>query len=168
MGVTASVVVALGFATGVYFLAQPAPPAMSSTQTTLTEPSSTSSIFSVSTQSSSSHAGLYELEFVQEARCTYGGWVYPWGVLLNGTTSRTIVEPSNETLGLLYNNDPNNASYSQIVFWVPNGVYNYTVLPSKYFSQSGTVTILGNNTQINVFQSLLAMGCTSTTVAKSP
>jgi hypothetical protein len=118
--------------------------------------------------SSSSHTGLYKLDFVQQQRCTYGGWVYPWGVMLNGSKSQTIVQPSNETLGLYYyNNDPNNGSYSQIVFWVPNGVYNYTVLPTESFSQSGTVTIRDNDTSINVYQYFLAEGCTSTTTTST-
>jgi hypothetical protein len=93
--------------------------------------------------------------------------------MLNGSKSQTMVQPSNETLGLLYNNDPNNGSHSQIVFWVPNGAYNYTVLPTGSFSQSGTVTIRDNDTSINVYQYFLAEGCTSntstsTSLAKNP
>jgi hypothetical protein len=134
-----------------------------STSTGSSVGSSTSSASSQSSSSSPSHAGLYELDFVQQERCSYGGWVYPWGVTLNGSKSQTMVQPSNETLGSQYNNDPNNGSYSQIVFWVPNGVYNYTVLPSGSFSQSGTVTIRDNGTSTNVYQYFLAEGCTSST-----
>jgi hypothetical protein len=130
-------------------------------------PSATSSASSQFFSSSSSHIGLHELDFVQQERCSYGGWVYPWGVMLNGSKSQTIVQPSNETLGLLYNNDPNNGTYSQIVFWVPNGVYNYTILPLGSFSQSGTVTIRDNGTSINVYQYFLAEGCTSTTTTST-
>ena len=57
------------------------------------------------------------------------------------------------------------SSYSTIVFSVPNGPYNYTVLPKNFYGveQSGTVTVDGSNVEFQISAFVTAMGCTTTT-----
>jgi hypothetical protein len=82
-----------------------------------------------STISSSKAAQLYQLEFVQESNCPYGSWLFPWAVVLNNSTM--VVQPSNATLPLTYSGThlTSNSNYSTIWFSVPDGTFNYSVLP---------------------------------------
>ena len=117
--------------------------------------------------SSSSTAQLYQLEFLQESNCPYGSWLFPWAVVLNNSTM--VVQPSNATLPLSYSSThlTSNGNYSTIWFSVPDGTYNYAVLPSNFYGteQSGTVTIAGSNAIIEVTAFATAMGCSSTTTS---
>jgi hypothetical protein len=112
---------------------------------------------------------LYQLEFVQESNCYYGSWLFPWAVVLDNST--VVVQPSNATLPLTYGGThlTSNSNYSTIVFSVPNGTYNYAVVPNDPFNpeQSGNVTVAGSDVQVEVGEYITAMGCSSTTTITS-
>jgi hypothetical protein len=114
---------------------------------------------------------LYQLEFLQESNCPYGSWLFPWAVVLNN--SSVIVQPSNATLPVTYDEAPisltSDINYSTIWFSVPNGTYNYTVLPKDPFNaeQSGNVTVDGTDVEVQVWEFITAMGCSSTTTTTS-
>jgi hypothetical protein len=108
---------------------------------------------------------LYQLEFVQESNCFYGSWLLPWAVVLDNST--VVVQPSNATLPLTYSGAhlTSDSNYSTIVFSVPNGTYNYTIVPKDPFNpeQSGNLTVDGSDVQVQVGEFITAMGCSSTT-----
>jgi hypothetical protein len=112
---------------------------------------------------------LYQLEFVQESNCAYGSWLFPWAVVLDNST--VVVQPSNATLPLTYSGThlTSDSNYSTIVFSVPNGTYNYTIVPNDPFNpeQSGNVTVAGSDVQVEVGEYITAMGCSSTTTSTS-
>ena len=112
---------------------------------------------------------LYQLEFVQESNCYYGSWLFPWAVVLDNTT--VIVQPSNATLPLTYGGThlTSDSNYSTIVFSVPDGTYNYTIVPNDPFNseQSGNVAVAGSDVQVEVGEYITAMGCSSTTTTSS-
>jgi hypothetical protein len=112
---------------------------------------------------------LYQLEFVQESNCPYGSWLFPWAVVLDNST--VVVQPSNATLPLTYGGThlTSDSNYSTIVFSVPDGTYNYTVVPNDPFNpeQSGNVTVDGSDVQVQVGEYITAMGCSSTTTTTS-
>lgn len=117
-----------------------------------------------SSRSSSGSSRQYQLEFIQESNCPYGSWVVPWGVVLDNHA--TGVQPTNATLPLSYSNArlTSNSNYSTISFSVPNGVYNYTVVPTGFAGkQSGNVTVSGSNVEVEVWSFITAMGCSSST-----
>jgi hypothetical protein len=106
---------------------------------------------------------LYQVEFSQESNCPYGSWLFPWAVALNG---QTVVQPSNATLPLSYNGAllTGNSNYSTIWFSLPNGTYNYTILPDDPLGshQSGNVTVDDAGVTVQVYAFITAMGCSST------
>jgi len=112
---------------------------------------------------------LYQLEFVQESNCYYGSWLFPWAVVLDNST--VVVQPSNATLPLTYSGThlTYDSNYSTIVFSLPNGTYNYTIVPNDPFNpeQSGNVTVAGSDVQVEVGEYITAMGCTTTTSTSS-
>ena len=112
---------------------------------------------------------LYQLEFVQESNCYYGSWLFPWAVVLDNST--VVVQPSNATLPLTYSGThlTSDSNYSTIVFSLPNGTYNYTIVPNDPFNpeQSGNVTVAGSDVQVEVGEYITAMGCTTTTSTSS-
>lgn len=113
---------------------------------------------------------FYQLEFVQESNCQYGSWLVPWGVVLNGQT--IMVQPSNATLPLNYTSAhlTGDSNYSTISFSVPNGSYNYTILPNNFYGarQSGIATINGSNVRVQISAFITAMGCSSNTTCTAP
>ena len=125
----------------------------------------TTRIITSNASSDNETSQLYQLEFVQESNCAYGSWLLPWAVVLDNSTM--LVQPSNATLPLTYNgaNLTSNSNYSTIWFSVPDGTYDYSVLPSNFHGQeqSGTVTIAGSNVLVQVSAFITAMGCSSTT-----
>jgi hypothetical protein len=117
---------------------------------------------------------LYQLEFVEDSNCPYGVWQLPWAVVLNNSTM--VVQPSNAPLSsLTYSSNYSLSSeqqlagsegnYSTISFSLPNGTYDYTILPKDPFNreQSGSVTINGSDVQVEVWEFVTAMGCTTST-----
>jgi hypothetical protein len=112
---------------------------------------------------------LYQLEFVQESNCDYGSWLFPWAVVLDNST--VVVQPANATLPVAYNGAhlTSDANYSTIVFSVLDGRYNYTIAPNDPFNgeQSGTVTVDGSDVQVEVWDFITAMGCSSTSTTTS-
>ena len=112
---------------------------------------------------------LYQLEFAQESNCYYGSWLLPWAVVLDNST--VVVQPSNATLPLTYSGThlTSDSNYSTIVFSVPNGTYNYAIVPNDPFNpeQSGNVTVDGSEVQVQVGEFITAMGCSSTTTTTS-
>lgn len=120
---------------------------------------------SVST-SATGTSHLYELEFVQESNCPYGSWLIPWAVVVD---NETLVQPSNATVPTpsSYTDSrlTSNSSYSAIWFSVPDGTYNYTILPDNFYGavETGTATIDGSNVEVMVYAFITAMGCSSST-----
>jgi hypothetical protein len=130
------------------------------------------------TNSTECHPGscsqLYQLEFVQDSNCPYGVWRLPWAVVLNNST--IVVQPSSAPLSSLtypgnYSLSPeqqlagSEGNYSTISFSVPNGTYDYTIVPKDPFNreQSGSVTINGGDAEVEVWEFVTAMGCTTST-----
>ncbi|MDG6978152.1 MAG: hypothetical protein JRN58_03665 [Nitrososphaerota archaeon] len=108
------------------------------------------------------------MEFSQESNCPVGpGWLFPWGVVLNG---ETLTQPSNATLPVSYTGAhlTSDRNYSIISFFLPNGTYSYTIVPTDPFSreQSGDVTVDGSRIDVQVWSFITAMGCSSTTSTK--
>lgn len=105
---------------------------------------------------------LYQVEFIQESNCPYGSWVFPWAVVIN---DQTIVQPSNATLPLSYNllHLTGGSNYSTISFSLPNGTYNYAILPVDPLgsNQSGHITVDGSDIAVQVYAFIMAMGCSS-------
>lgn len=113
-------------------------------------------------------SGPYQVEFSQESNCPVGpGWLFPWGVVLNG---ETLTQPSNATLPVSYTGAhlTSDSNYSAISFFLPNGTYSYTIVPTDPFSreQTGNVTVDGSRIDVQVWSFITAMGCSSTTSAK--
>jgi hypothetical protein len=110
---------------------------------------------------------LYQLEFVQDSNCGYASYHLPWGVVLDNST--TVVQPSNASLPLAYDSQTSvshsDSNYSTITFSVPNGTYSYTIIPKDPFNriQSGNVTVDGSDAQVEVWEFVTAMGCTTST-----
>jgi hypothetical protein len=106
----------------------------------------------------------HRLEFVQESNCPYGSWLVPWAVVIN---HQTVVQPSNATLPLSYGSSrlTDNSTYSTIWYSLPNGTYNYSILPKNIFGQeqTGNVTVDGSNVVVQVTAFITSMGCSSTT-----
>jgi hypothetical protein len=106
---------------------------------------------------------LYQVEFLQGSNCPPGSWLVPWAVVLNG---QTVVQPSNATLPLSYNGSryTGDSNYSAIWFSLPNGTYNYTILPKNSLGneQSGSLTISGNGAVIQVYSFSAPFGCPTT------
>jgi hypothetical protein len=107
---------------------------------------------------------LYQLEFIQESNCPYGSWLVPWAVVLDN--HMVVVQPSNATLPLSYVGArlTSDSNYSTIWFSVPNGAYDYTILPKNFFGveQNGTVKVNGGNVQVQISAFVTAMGCSTT------
>jgi hypothetical protein len=107
---------------------------------------------------------LYQLEFIQESNCPYGSWLVPWAVMLDNHT--VAVQPSNATLPLSYvgTHLTSDSNYSTIWVSVPNGTYDYTILPKNFYGieQNGTVTVNDGNIQVQISAFVTAMGCTTT------
>jgi len=116
------------------------------------------------TTSTSGNPRLYQLEFIQESNCPYGSWLLPWAVMLD--TNTVVVQPSNATLPVSYAGAhlTSDTNYSTIWFSVPNGTYDYTILPSNIsgVEQNGTATVSGGNVQVQVSAFITAMGCSTT------
>jgi hypothetical protein len=106
----------------------------------------------------------HEVEFVQESNCPYGSWLFPWGVVVG---SQAVVQPSNATLPLSYSGShlTSDSNYSTIWFSLPNGTYNYTIIPNDPLGspQSGNITVDGGNVVVQVYAFSTAMGCSSST-----
>ena len=106
---------------------------------------------------------LHQLGFIQESNCPYGSWLVPWAVVIN---HQTVVQPSNATLPLSYSASrlTGNGTYSTIWFSLPNGTYNYTILPKNIFGQEQTanVTVDGSGLQISVIAFVTPFGCSTT------
>jgi len=79
----------------------------------------------------------------------------------------TFVEPLNASLPLTYSSArlTSDGNYSAIWFSVPNGTYNYSILPTNFYGveQSGTITVDGSNVEVQVSAFVTAMGCSTTT-----
>jgi hypothetical protein len=117
---------------------------------------------------------LYQLEFVQVSSCPYGEWKLPWGVVLDNNTVE--VQPSNAPVPLTWDGDSNYTvsgpyrNYTTISFSVPNGTYNYSILPTSPFgdtNQSGSVTVKGSDIQVEVSQFTPVMLCTTSTTTEA-
>jgi len=110
----------------------------------------------------SSH--LYQVEFIQESDCPYGSWLIPWGVVIS---YQMVVQPSNATLPLSYATSrlTSNSTYATILFSLPNGTYNYSILPNDPLGteQSGNVTVDGGKVAVQVYAFVTSMGCSSST-----
>jgi len=115
-----------------------------------------------STSTLTSH--LYQVEFIQESNCPYGSWLVPWGVSID---HQTTAQPPNATLPLSYGAThlTGNSTYSTISFSLPNGAYNYSILPNDPLGteQSGNVTVDGGKAVVQVYAFVTSMGCSSTT-----
>ncbi|MGD0478494.1 MAG: hypothetical protein ABSB29_10080 [Nitrososphaerales archaeon] len=104
---------------------------------------------------------LYEVEFTQQGVCSPKVWTAPWAVVMD---KQTIARPSNVTLPLsesLFNSLPSYENYSAIWFSVPNGTYSYAILPQAFPPHSGSVTVDGMDTTIEVHGATIL--CTVTT-----
>ncbi len=111
---------------------------------------------------------LHELVFTQNIACPAGtslagDFVYPWSVALNGST--TIVNPPNANISTKYPYDfsvSQNSSLGTIVFSVPDGIYDFALFPYSVAVsgpvQTGTVTIDGSNTAVQVYQMITGCG----------
>ena len=102
------------------------------------------------------NSNVYDVEFIQQAATcppSIPMYVAPWSVTL-GNQSKT--EPSNETeLGGIPVWGPSYSAYSEITFFVPNGVYNYSASPDNngytpFQDGGGMVTVSGSNVTVNV------------------
>gem|GEM_PF-6437600 len=77
---------------------------------------------------------------------------------------QTIAQPSNATLPLSESHFEALSSYgnySVIWFSVPNGTYSYSILPQAFPQHSGSVTVNGMDTTIEVQAATIL--CTETT-----
>jgi len=105
----------------------------------------------------------YQLEFVQESNCPYGSWLIPWAVTID---HQTVTQPPSASPPLSYSASrlTGNSTYSTILFSLPNGTYNYSILPNDPLGteQSGSVTVVGSNVVVQVYAFITAMGCSST------
>lgn len=114
---------------------------------------------------------LYQLEFVQDSNCGYASYHLPWGVVLDNST--TLVQPSNASLPLAYYSrtsaSRSDSNYSTITFSVPNGTYSYTIIPKDPFNrvQWDNVTVEGSDVQVEVWEFVTAMGCTTSTATET-
>lgn len=95
---------------------------------------------------------LYELVFNQTFFCPsnsslHSEIVIPWSVSLNNNL--TIVEPSAETVSGAVSGTYD-TKYSTIVFSVPDGTYSFTVIPNGFSVQSGTITVNGQDVDVQL------------------
>lgn len=104
------------------------------------------------------------MEFRQESNCPYGSWLVPWAVVLDNHT--VVIQPSNTTLPLTYGGAhlTSDSNLSTIWFSVPNGTYDYTILPKNYYGveQNGTVAVNSRDVVVQVSTFVTAMGCSTT------
>jgi len=103
----------------------------------------------------------YMLAFTQDGVCSPPVWGAPWAVVLNSHTTK--VAPANTPLPLAetaLQADPSYENFSVIGFVVPNGVYTYSLEPTNFYGETGTVTINGADTVVTVEGP--AIGCTTT------
>ena len=104
----------------------------------------------------------YVLVFTQEGVCSPPVWGAPWAVVLDSHTTRGA--PPNASLPLAETELQANQSdvrFSVIGFVVPNGVYAYSLEPSDFYGQTGTVTISGDDAVVAVQGP--GISCTTTT-----
>ena len=103
--------------------------------------------YSLSSGKTTTLKSVYEVTF-QQNPCNPSDYVSPWAVKLG---NETIVKPSNETVStsgvVSIKSYPNNNTISTIIFSVPDGVYNYAVIPSDGFTSttSGIVKVNGSD-----------------------
>jgi hypothetical protein len=108
----------------------------------------------------------FVLMFTQSGSCSPPVWGAPWAVVLNSQTTK--VAPANTPLPLVQSTLQANESdrnFSLIGFAVPNGVYVYSLQPSDFYLQTGTVTIDGGDAVVTVQGP--AIGCTITVTSTS-
>jgi len=87
--------------------------------------------------------------FTQEGACSPTVWGAPWDVILNGQTKAA---PANAALPIPDTKiaaNQSNKNFSTIGFYVPNGVYIYSVSPRDFFSD-GAVTVNGADAIVTV------------------
>ena len=102
------------------------------------------------------------LVFTQEGACSPPVWGAPWAVVLNSQTTKAAPAYAHLPLAqdtLQANGSDENASL--IAFAVPNGTYTYSLQPSDFYFQTGTVTVVGGDVVVTVQGP--AIGCTTTT-----
>ena len=96
-------------------------------------------------------AGMNRVTFIQQGACQPAYYVAPWSVTLG---NQTIVEPSNATLPIPNNQfqaSTANIVYAQIVFFVPSGIYNYSMSPNLMVGHSsGTILVNGSDVTVQV------------------
>ncbi len=89
-------------------------------------------------------SGLNKIVFQESGACDPPAYVAPWSVTLG---EQTLAQPPNATLPIpndSFSAAPNNSIYSQMVFYVPNGTYHYSISPSSMlagFPSAGTISI---------------------------
>ena len=89
-------------------------------------------------------SGLNKIVFQESGACDPPAYVAPWSVTLG---NQTLAQPPYATLPIPNDSfyaSPNNSIFSQIVFYVPNGTYHYSVSPSSMlagFPSVGTISI---------------------------
>src|SRR5271154_101833 len=96
-------------------------------------------------------ARVYQVIFKQTGGCSPAYYAAPWSATLG---SETEAEPANATLPLLNdtgNTSPSFVNASVIVFSVPNGTYQYHLVPAFTFGNpSGILTVQGGDIMISV------------------
>ncbi len=103
---------------------------------------------------------MHVLMFTQEGACSPTVWGAPWDVVLNGQTTKAA--PINAALPIpdtRITANQSNKNFSTIGFYVPNGVYTYSVSPGDFFSD-GAVTVNGADAIVTVNGP--SIGCTTT------
>ncbi len=127
-----------------YFIGQkPQQAQLSATST----PTGTATIYNLP-----SSERLYDILFNQTFFCPQGPGFYgeiaiPWAVTLGNNL--TITEPSGAIVGTAVA-ATSNLRYSLIAFSVPDGTYNFTVYPSGFNIQSGSITVNGEDVAVQL------------------
>ena len=91
------------------------------------------------------------LAFTQSGSCSPSVWGAPWAVVLNSHTTKAA--PASTPLPLVEGTLQANQSdgkFSVIAFIVPDGVYTYSLEPSDFYGQTGTVTVSGTDAIVTV------------------
>jgi hypothetical protein len=108
---------------------------------------------------------LYAVTFKQLRYCGEYN-ILPWAVKINGLTQ---VQPSNQTLPLPtdhFSTIVPDQSLAQMTFYLPSGIYNYTVSGGGGFNEiypgSGTFQVGGSDIIVNL-EVFLSFTCTTTT-----
>ncbi len=108
---------------------------------------------------------LYAVTFKQLRYCGEYN-ILPWAVKINGLTQ---VQPSNQTLPLPtdhFSTIVPDQSLAQMTFYLPSGIYNYTVSGGGGFNEiypgSGTFQVGGSDIVVNL-EVFLSFTCTATT-----